>query len=206
MSEPRFELSGGRLCLDFGNTVSDWFADPPRDRLDGYPALIAFAEQAEAIDERQARALRRAAAARPREAAAAFTHARSLREAVFRIFHALGHDGRVAEVDVDTLNAFLGQAMGRQRLVREGDGWRLGFERDDADLLAPLWPVAVSAAELLTSARAARVRVCGAEETGCTWLFVDESKNRSRRWCSMRDCGNRAKARRHYERISGRAP
>ena len=204
MSEPRFELSGGRLCLDFSNTVSDWFADERRDRLEDYGALVAFAEQAGAIDPRQARALRRVAGHRPTEAEAAVVRARELRQAIFHVFHALGHGGRVTDADVETINAFLGQA--RRRLRREAGGWRLDFERDGADLEAPLSPIAVSAAELLTSTRADRVRICGAEETGCTWLFVDESKNRSRRWCSMSDCGNRAKARRHYEKLSGRAP
>jgi len=45
------------------------------------------------------------------------------------------------------------------------------------------------------------VRICEATATdGCGWLFLDETRNRSRRWCSMKDCGNRAKARRHYRR------
>jgi predicted RNA-binding Zn ribbon-like protein len=204
MSEPRFELSGGRLCLDFSNTVSDWFADERRDRLEDYGALVAFAEQAGAIDPRQARALRRVAGQRPTEAEAAVVRARELRQAIFHVFHALGHGGarhRRRRRDHQRLSR-----RARRRLRREAGGWRLDFERDGADLEAPLSPIAVSAAELLTSTRADRVRICGAEETGCTWLFVDESKNRSRRWCSMSDCGNRAKARRHYEKLSGRAP
>jgi len=86
------------------------------------------------------------------------------------------------------------------RLRREAGGWRLDFERDGADLEAPLSPIAVSAAELLTSTRADRVRICGAEETGCTWLFVDRSRNSSRLWCDMAVCGNRQKASRHYRR------
>src|SRR5688572_6497354 len=148
MSEPRFELSGGRLCLDFSNTVSDWFADPRRDRLDGYPALVAFAQQAGIVEARQARALRRTASRQADDAEAAFARALSLRQAVFRIFHALGHGGRVDAADVETLNGFLGPALSRQRLTRDAGGWRLDYQRDDGDLEAPLWPIAVSAAEL----------------------------------------------------------
>lgn len=65
----------------------------------------------------------------------------------------------------------------------------------------PLWPVARSLAELLTSDELPRVRECAADN--CAWLFIDTSKNRSRRWCDMAVCGNRAKARRHYARARG---
>ena len=60
-----------------------------------------------------------------------------------------------------------------------------------------LWPVVQSAVDLMTSPELDRVGQC-ADDRGCGWLFVDTTKNRSRRWCDMRDCGNRAKARRHY--------
>jgi predicted RNA-binding Zn ribbon-like protein len=62
-----------------------------------------------------------------------------------------------------------------------------------------LAPIAWSAADLLTGPRAQRVRQC-ADEKGCGWLFIDESRAGTRRWCSMGECGNRAKARRHYLR------
>ena len=66
-----------------------------------------------------------------------------------------------------------------------------------------LWPIVESAAELLTSERRSRIGQC-ADDRGCGWLFLDATKNRSRRWCAMGDCGNRAKARRHYLRTRGR--
>ena len=62
-----------------------------------------------------------------------------------------------------------------------------------------LWPIVQSAADLLTTESLDRVRLCKAEDCGC--LFVDASKNRSRRWCAMSDCGNRAKVRRHRQRL-----
>ena len=74
---------------------------------------------------------------------------------------------------------------------------------DEGALDRPLWPVLRSAAALLTSDDIARIRECAAER--CAWLFIDHSRNRSRRWCDMRDCGNRAKARRHYARAKARA-
>jgi predicted RNA-binding Zn ribbon-like protein len=205
---PTFELAGGRLCLDFTNTVSDQFAEARRDKLESYAVFLAFAEQAGAITGKQARALRRAAAADPERAARALERARGLRDALFRIFYARSRDTRVPEADLAALNAALGEALAHRRVVRAGDGYQLDFERDGEDVDAPLWPIVESAADLLTSERCDRVRVCSGEETGCTWLFVDESKNQSRRWCSMSDCGNRAKARRHYHRtrVTAREP
>lgn len=72
------------------------------------------------------------------------------------------------------------------------------------DLEMPLWPIARSAAELLTSPAALpTLRLCASER--CAWLFLDTSRNGSRRWCSMRTCGNRAKARRHHARVRAAA-
>lgn len=63
-----------------------------------------------------------------------------------------------------------------------------------------LWPIAQSAAELLTSSELGTVRLCEAPD--CAWLFLDQSCNRSRRWSDMKVCGNRQKARRHYQRTN----
>jgi len=68
-------------------------------------------------------------------------------------------------------------------------------------LEAILWPIAGSAGELLTSDDLGRVRQCGGKT--CRWMFVDRSKNRSRRWCDLKVCGNRTKARKLYRRKKG---
>jgi predicted RNA-binding Zn ribbon-like protein len=112
------------------------------------------------------------------------------------------------EADVELLNRELGRALARQRLLRRGDGWALDWPEDD-DLEGPIRPAVKSAAELLSDPAAlARVHRCaGAEAEECSWLFLDETRSGTRRWCSMADCGNRAKARRHYarrRRVAGR--
>jgi len=92
-------------------------------------------------------------------------------------------------------------------VVRGRSCCTLGWEERPGALDAVLWPVAASAAELLVSGDdLSRVRVCGLYEDGeCGWLFVDQTRSHTRRWCSMKDCGNRAKARRHYHRVRGEA-
>jgi predicted RNA-binding Zn ribbon-like protein len=75
--------------------------------------------------------------------------------------------------------------------------WR---DADRTDLDRVLWEAAASAADLLTSPDLARVKTCPG--AGCAWLFLDRSRNGTRRWCDMSVCGNRAKARRHYSRVT----
>ncbi|MBI2081511.1 MAG: CGNR zinc finger domain-containing protein, partial [candidate division NC10 bacterium] len=100
--------------------------------------------------------------------------------------------------DLAVLNAALAEALPLLGLVPEGNGFTWEWTANGQRLDRMLWPVARSAAELLTSGELARVRECEAES--CAWLFMDRSRNRSRRWCDMKTCGNRTKARRHYER------
>ncbi|ABS25092.1 ABATE domain-containing protein [Anaeromyxobacter sp. Fw109-5] len=199
-----FDLSGGRLCLDFANTVGGMRGVQPKERLDGYAGLVDFALQAGAVDEPLARRLAAEARRRPREAEAAFREALALREALYRIFVARANGGEPAPDDVELLSGALSRALSHRAIARRGEGFALSWE-DGAALDAPLWPIVQSAAELLTSgAELDRVRVCGLYESQeCSWLFLDQTRARTRRWCSMEDCGNRAKARRHHARAKG---
>lgn len=127
-----------------------------------------------------------------------------LREVIFRVFETLATGRAVAADELGTLNEALVTALGRACLVAvEPTGFGWGWAWDDgtnpAGLEAPLWPVARSAADLLTSGQLGALCICAAER--CDWLFLDASRNGSRRWCSMRTCGNRAKNRRHHARI-----
>jgi predicted RNA-binding Zn ribbon-like protein len=195
------ELVGGSLCLDFANTVPNHLAETREERLVDYGAFAAWARHAGALEDAEARQLVREAAKHPREAAAALARAHALREAIFETFYAIAGGKRPPASAIATLDAQLATALGKQRLVRDGDAWTLRSAAANGDLDAPLWPIARSAGELLTAnADHDRIRVCGGAEHDCTWLFIDRSKSGMRRWCSMRDCGNRAKARRHYER------
>jgi predicted RNA-binding Zn ribbon-like protein len=199
---PTFQLVGGNLALDFTNTVSYQFAPEGerRDKLTSYAVLLGFAEQAGAVSAHDARALRRAAAQRPAEAVAVLDGARALRDAIFRLFHARSRDAAAPPADLAALNRALSTALAHRRLELRDGAYVLDFERDGDALDAPLWPIALAAADLLTSEGSGRVRVCSAVEEDCSWLFVDDTRNHSRRWCTMKDCGNRAKARRHYAR------
>jgi predicted RNA-binding Zn ribbon-like protein len=197
-----FDLLGGRLCLDFVNTVSGKRVLDPVERLREYADLVLWAEQVEVLDAAGARALLRRARAAPGEAQATLAEAHALREALFRLFVALSEGKPGTPEDLAVVDAQRAAALPHQHLVQGPGGVALAWEPPGEHLAAPLWPVALSAGELLTAPEErARVRLCEAtHEDGCGWVFLDETKNRRRRWCSMKDCGNRAKARRHYAR------
>lgn len=189
------ELRGNRPCLDFANTVEPRRADPagePREYLHGYADLVAWARHAGVLAEGEATRLLAASAAEPARADGAFAGAIALREAVYRVFAAIADRHEPAGGDLDAVQRAYVAAMDAARIRRAGGGldWTWAG-RDELD--RPLWPLARSAVELLVSGQLDRVKRCPAP---CGWLFLDVTRNGSRRWCSMSECGNQAKSRR----------
>ncbi len=195
---------GGSLCLDFVNTVGGRVGSRAckvlRDKLATYEDLLAWSRLAGLVSPAAAALLARRAAGHPREARAALARATSLREAHYRIFKSIVDGRRAASADMILLGRELSIARGHERLSRSGDSF--AWTWDDRDALdQAIWAVSRSAAELLTSGELSKLRQCGGPE--CGWMFLDTSRNHSRQWCDMRDCGNRAKVRRFRARARG---
>ena len=191
-------LLGGRLCLDFVNTVDSRLGAGRVEYLRTYADLAAWAARVGAITDEDLESLRAGAGRRPAEARAALAAALEVREALYRLFWALAEDRSPEKGDLATFNSAVARTLARARIVPIASGFDWGWEDDPRALDRVLWPVVRSAAELLTTPDLALMRMCDAE--GCGWLFVDATRNRSRRWCSMEGCGSRAKARRYYQR------
>jgi len=191
-------LLGGALCLDFVNTV-DWrTSNKPDEILTSYPDLIDWSRHVGIINYRRARRLIRGAESNGPMAAAAFAHALELREAVYHVFKAVADARAPAPRHLERLNRALSTLISRARIAPDQNCfvWDYG---DQNSLDSVLWPVAWSAAQLLTSEEVRLVREC--RGGGCGWLFLDTSRSHRRQWCDMKGCGNRAKARRYYERL-----
>jgi predicted RNA-binding Zn ribbon-like protein len=169
------------------------------EQLATYRELVGWFLRNRVIGPSRAKRLLRAARERPAEAEAVRRRAIGLREALYHLFSALVAGDPPDPRDQEALNEWLPAAFARRRLAYDGErfGWRESAREDELDRV--LWPVVWSAAELLTSPALARVRECANDP--CGWLFVDMSRNRSRRWCDMASCGNQVKARRHYARV-----
>jgi predicted RNA-binding Zn ribbon-like protein len=190
-------LVGGVPCLDFTNTVDHREADDPNERLRSFPDLLWWANRTGFLSVADIEELAARAEVAEEEAAAAFARAIGLREALHRVFSAVAEGMEPSDADLALVSAEVSWALSHRELVREGGRFR--WEWTSARELDHLVrPIALSAAELLTGAELERLGRCAGED--CDWLFLDTSRNRSRRWCDMKECGNRAKVRRYHRR------
>ncbi len=189
----------GILCLDFVNTV-DLRRSLRLETLGDYGDLVAWGEEHGVLTTREAAGIRARARREPADAGAAFAEAIELREALFATLSAATHAPPDA-VPLDALNAALAAHSPPQRLVAAGGRLRADWldPKDTLDWAGGARSRAAGA--LLTGPAAARLRECpGSPGKACGWLFVDTTKNGSRKWCVGGLCGNRTRAHRHYER------
>jgi predicted RNA-binding Zn ribbon-like protein len=195
---PRF--LGGRIALDFANTVDRRLSDEGNvveataDKLaGGYRRLLAWAEARGVITDGARHRLADFAASDPAAAEAASGEALALRETLHGLFDALADGRTVPEAATAGLDRHLASVPGAVPLQVEGTAYRHALP--GRALAEPLWPVIWSVAALLVEGEAELVRRCQAP--GCGWVFLDASRNRTRLWCSAELCGNRVRVRRH---------
>lgn len=183
------------LSIDFANTLYWRGADTPTETFGTLEDLLTWCREQAGVPAGLADACR---VRDEDDEPAMLARALALREALYRLFHAQAEQREPHADDLALLGGFLAEAAPRVALARI-DGayaWRIGGGATLAVLLSPvLW----SAIDLLGGARLAKVKRCAND--ACQWLFIDDSKNGSRRWCSMSSCGNRAKAYRHYHKV-----
>ena len=200
--ERRFKLRGGVVCLDFVNTVGSRLADHPSEYLRSNEDLLDWSRQVGLLAPEETEDLSRQAALDPEGTQETLSRALALREAIHRIISRAIAGESQEESDLSVLNRELSIALSHLSVMPTdgayGWDWDLSWDEGETPLDRPLWPVAQSAAELLTSPKLGRVKVCAGD--GCGWMFLDESRNNSRRWCDSRDCGNRERVRRHLAR------
>ena len=202
-------LEGGQLALDFVNTIGGLRNEPPspEDELfETYDDLLGWCVRLDVISEADARRLRRAAAGDEKGARRALKRAHELRELIYATFRPIA-DGaeppaklldELRDADRDALADAHLEPAGAATRARGGGAtgamrWTWPPPRDLSD---PLRPIAHAAVELLTNGPLEHVKICG----NCRWLFLDQSRNHSRRWCSMNECGTQMKQRRFVER------
>jgi len=191
-------IVGGDLALDFANTHSGPPGGlPDVESLVSYEDLVAWALRVGVVAPAEAQELVRQARRRPADADAAFEQAVALRDLIFTIFVSIAADAEPSAEALARLRDDEAEALAQATLTASPIGFAWTWPRRN-DLDRPRWPIVHAAATLLTEGRLKRVKACG----GCRYLFLDETKNGSRRWCSMADCGTRAKMRRFVARRS----
>ena len=193
-----FELVGASIAADFANTLSGSRAHPSTDHVERYADLVAFAQQSGVVSTARAKRLVARAERHPQLATEIHRRGIALREAIWRAFDRIAHDREPDRADLSLISAETSDAFARASIVREGSDYNWSWEDTD-DLARVLWPIARGATEVITSpTERARIRECASDT--CAWVFVDRTKNHSRRWCDMAGCGNRAKGRAFRER------
>ena len=196
---PPFDTTSGNwLCLDFTHTLEERVSPQQREMLQSYNDLVAWGVFVQLITHEEAQAFIAYAEQHPQQAIDTLQRALHTREALYRIFYTLSEGGKPDPSDIEMVNKELIEAMSHTRIVPDGNGYTWDWATGTQHLDRILWSVVRSAADLLTDEKLTDVRACAAED--CRWLFLDTSKNHSRRWCNMLTCGNQAKARRHYSR------
>jgi len=184
------------MILDFANSKITRTA-APHDLFTEYPYVVHWLRHLDVLNDEQASSLLMAAEEHPDRAQTALKQINDLRDACFGLFTAAARKKPLGAEHLAVLNRHLQEALGQRRLAAaESEIARWEWDLPAASLDWMRYPLALAAAELLTSDQAGRIRECD----GCYWLFLDTSRNGKRRWCNMKICGNREKARRHYER------
>jgi predicted RNA-binding Zn ribbon-like protein len=198
MGIEQLDLIGGLACLDFVNTAGDHLSDQPGEWLLTYRDLLAWAQHAGILSGVEASHLERKAMSQPEAAEEALARAVAMRETIYRLLLGVIRGQAPDPSDLAVFNRALAEAPPREGVVYRTDAYHWQLSAGGDDLNGILWRILWQAADLLTSDRLVQVKLCAGDE--CGWLFLDASRNQSRRWCSMSDCGNRAKAKRYYRR------
>ena len=188
------ELVGGALCLDFVNTINSR-VDPEHDYLTHYSDLVGWANKVGILSPTQANQLQKRAKQNTEEADEALKAALDLRELLYRLFSSAAKGSEPNRKDIEFFIKTYGDAISHGQLLKQDNHYRTTWKLDES-FDAVLWPIIHSAGELLKSEDITHVKEC----PGCGWLFLDTSKNQSRRWCSMNTCGARDKMRRYHKR------
>jgi predicted RNA-binding Zn ribbon-like protein len=190
------------LALDFANTRYWRGRDEHTETLKSAEDLLKWCAEAR-IPAAMIERMRAWWLAHPRRAANAFAEAVELREALYHIFRALAEEAEPARNDLETLNGALAAAPARAELARMNGAYAWSLPEPKLELAPLLAPVIWAAGDLLIEPARIKVRRCANDE--CVWLFLDDSKSGTRRWCDMKACGNRAKAHRHYAKLKKQA-
>lgn len=202
-SNVSFSRLGERVCLDFVNTKEHRLYRSPDERLHSYSALLDWAVYFNVMSEDERRFLWERQQEAPEKGSAVLEKVTAFREVLHRVFSAIAHGDVPSAEDLDQIKQMYVQALAHTNLTFVANSFDLAQDEQNLTEERILWAVARSAIEVLTTADLGRIKECPGLDD-CGYLFLDVSKNGTRHWCSMDNCGSRAKMRRQYARKRGK--
>jgi predicted RNA-binding Zn ribbon-like protein len=188
------DFIAGELCLEFTNTVGDHRKTREINWLTDWNALLRWAVAASALQASEAEALRKIGRRDRATVGRCLQELLDLRDVLYRVLAALAARREPAPADFKRLEVSVFAALSAAKLTPRNEAYAWAVSQTDASMMTPLARIALSALRLLQSDDLSRLREC----QRCSWLFLDRSKNRGRRWCRADACGNRARVARHY--------
>ena len=198
MELKNLRLLGGKLCIDFANSFDNVGPGQRLDFIGSYEDFVRWSRHVELLSAANARELDQLAAEHEDEAGAVYRRALELRAALRDVLGQIAVGAVVSPDALTVIEQEYQRAVAAIHLTPDHGRFEWDWQTTAAQLDQPLWPLALSAVDLLTGGETRRVKLCASH--GCGWLFYDQSKNRSRRWCSMEGCGSQDKMRRHYRK------
>ncbi len=190
------QLDSGRHCFNFTNTVHSRTEEGIFDYLKTYDDLIEWMEKVNLLSKARLKILKDFVSERPKEAEKKLLQIKNKRELLYQTFSSIIHNKNIDKTLVTQFNETLSEALSNLAFDITKNRIELGWKNEGVNLLEPLWVIFKDAFDILTSVPKKRIKECGS----CGWLFLDNSKNNSRVWCSMQTCGSSDKAKRYYYR------
>lgn len=187
---------GGDLCLDFANTAAWDPAGPWKEHLERFRDMVRWTREAGALPADRSARLLETSERQPDRAEAALAHGRHVRALIHDIFTRIAYNHPVVPAHLAALSDEVGHAFRSARFIQRDGRIVREWSAETEDFEQVIRPIVAAASDLLLGERVQRVRACANPQ--CGRLFLDESRNGMRRWCDMRVCGSRAKARRYY--------
>jgi predicted RNA-binding Zn ribbon-like protein len=200
MSGPEpFKLHAEHPALELVNTLDMRFSGETIELIPTYKDLLRLCTQLNLLSAQQAGRLARNVDEKTAQRVLASTV--ELREALAAVLYSRIDGSKVPAAEVEKLERHFQSAAVHRRLLAGASHWYWSWSGAERKAEIPLWILAQAATDLLVSSDAELIKDCG--DPTCRWLFLDISKNHTRRWCDMKTCGNRMKARRHQARYQG---
>jgi predicted RNA-binding Zn ribbon-like protein len=200
----RLPLVGCDLALDFTNTSSGRGQHSHQEHLRSADHVVAWARHAKVLAPADGEWVLAALNTDGSLAARLLDRALGLREIIYSIGVEVAAHRRAPPDIVNSLAHIHASCIARAKLAPHGPGFVWSWVPQEAPIESLLGPIALSALTLLTQADLSRIKQCQGDH--CGWLFLDTTKNKSRRWCEMEVCGNRAKQKRHQIKLRKATP